>query len=136
MGRGSMGLAVLDYMGRLCPLSYFFIGSTSTPQGSSHKMQTKSLLYGYNFSFSISTGLFVNCFFIAYMLSPRFCHRFVGYLEEEAVKTYTYCLKVNNLFKLTISCLTWEGGAILVNPWACIVVASWLDATILDKNVT
>ena len=58
------------------------------------------------FSFSISTGLFVNCFFIAYMLSPRFCHRFVGYLEEEAVKTYTYCLKVNNLFKLTISCLT------------------------------
>ena len=44
-----MGLAVLDYMGRLCPLSYFFIGSTSTPQGSSHKMQTKSLLYSYNF---------------------------------------------------------------------------------------
>lgn len=49
VGRGSMGLAVLDYMGRLCPLSYFFIGSTSTPQGSSHKMQTKSLLYSYNF---------------------------------------------------------------------------------------
>ena len=70
------------------------------------------------------------------MLSPRFCHRFVGYLEEEAVKTYTYCLKVNNLFKLTISCLTWEGGAILVDPLACTVVASWLDAKILDKNVT
>lgn len=41
----------------------------------------------------LAQGLFVNCFFIAYMLSPRFCHRFVGYLEEEAVKTYTYCLK-------------------------------------------
>ena len=40
------------------------------------------------------SGVFVNCFFIAYMISPRFCHRFVGYLEEEAVKTYTYCLKV------------------------------------------
>lgn len=41
----------------------------------------------------LAQGIFVNCFFIAYMLSPRFCHRFVGYLEEEAVKTYTYCLK-------------------------------------------
>ena len=29
------------------------------------------------------------------MISPRFCHRFVGYLEEEAVKTYTHCLEVN-----------------------------------------
>ncbi|XP_028408745.1 alternative oxidase, mitochondrial-like [Dendronephthya gigantea] len=38
-------------------------------------------------------GVFVNMFFISYLLSPRFCHRFVGYLEEEAVKTYTYCLE-------------------------------------------
>lgn len=37
-------------------------------------------------------GVFFNLFFIAYLLSPRFCHRFVGYLEEEAVKTYTHCL--------------------------------------------
>lgn len=41
----------------------------------------------------LAQGIFVNLFFIAYILSPRFCHRFVGYLEEEAVKTYTYCLK-------------------------------------------
>ncbi|XP_071941861.1 uncharacterized protein [Antedon mediterranea] len=34
-------------------------------------------------------GIFVNIFFIAYLLSPMFCHRFVGYLEEEAVITYT-----------------------------------------------
>ena len=40
----------------------------------------------------------MNCFFIAYMFSPRFCHRFVGYLEEEAVKTYTYCLKVSEFY--------------------------------------
>lgn len=44
--------------------------------------------------FCFFSGVFVNFFFIAYLLSPRFCHRFVGYLEEEAVKTYTYCLKV------------------------------------------
>lgn len=38
-------------------------------------------------------GIFVNLFFLAYLISPKFCHRFVGYLEEEAVKTYTFCLE-------------------------------------------
>uniref|UniRef100_A0A060T3E8 Alternative oxidase n=1 Tax=Blastobotrys adeninivorans TaxID=409370 RepID=A0A060T3E8_BLAAD len=38
-------------------------------------------------------GVFFNCFFVAYLLSPKICHRFVGYLEEEAVVTYTRCLK-------------------------------------------
>eukprot|EP00057_Strongylocentrotus_purpuratus_P014625 XP_011669099.1 PREDICTED: alternative oxidase, mitochondrial-like [Strongylocentrotus purpuratus] len=38
-------------------------------------------------------GIFVNMFFISYLVSPRFCHRFVGYLEEEAVITYTKLLK-------------------------------------------
>ena len=40
-------------------------------------------------------GTFVNLFFLAYLISPKFCHRFVGYLEEEAVKTYTHCLEVD-----------------------------------------
>lgn len=31
----------------------------------------------------------MNLFFISYLLNPKFSHRFVGYLEEEAVKTYT-----------------------------------------------
>ena len=34
-------------------------------------------------------GVFFNGFFIAYLISPRTAHRFVGYLEEEAVLTYT-----------------------------------------------
>ena len=34
-------------------------------------------------------GVFFNSLFIAYLLSPRVVHRFVGYLEEEAVHTYT-----------------------------------------------
>ncbi|KAJ5899460.1 hypothetical protein N7495_004204 [Penicillium taxi] len=34
-------------------------------------------------------GVFFNGFFISYLISPRICHRFVGYLEEEAVITYT-----------------------------------------------
>ena len=37
-------------------------------------------------------GVFFNFFFISYLLSPKFSHRFVGYLEEEAVKTYTAML--------------------------------------------
>lgn len=42
-------------------------------------------------------GIFVGMFGLAYVFSPRFCHRFVGYLEEEAVKTYSHCLEVNLL---------------------------------------
>jgi len=37
-------------------------------------------------------GVFFNLFFVSYILSPPTCHRFVGYLEEEAVKTYTHLL--------------------------------------------
>lgn len=37
----------------------------------------------------IAQGIFTNIFFFCYLISPKFCHRFVGYLEEEAVKTYT-----------------------------------------------
>ncbi|KAJ3110543.1 hypothetical protein HK100_002999 [Physocladia obscura] len=38
-------------------------------------------------------GIFFNAYFFAYLLSPKTCHRFVGYLEESAVHTYTLCLK-------------------------------------------
>lgn len=38
-------------------------------------------------------GIFTNLLFLSYILSPRKVHRFVGYLEEEAVLTYTKCLK-------------------------------------------
>ena len=34
-------------------------------------------------------GVFYNGFFLSYLLSPSICHRFVGYLEEEAVFTYS-----------------------------------------------
>ncbi|KAK0627401.1 alternative oxidase-domain-containing protein [Immersiella caudata] len=37
-------------------------------------------------------GIFYNTMFISYLVSPGICHRFVGYLEEEAVHTYTRCL--------------------------------------------
>ena len=34
-------------------------------------------------------GVFFNASFVAYLVSPRTFHRFFGYLEEEAVLTYT-----------------------------------------------
>ncbi|OFW82837.1 MAG: hypothetical protein A2018_00330 [Alphaproteobacteria bacterium GWF2_58_20] len=33
---------------------------------------------------------------LAYILSPRICHRFVGYLEEEAIRSYTFFLEEIN----------------------------------------
>jgi hypothetical protein len=32
---------------------------------------------------------FGSAFLLAYLISPKFCHRFVGYVEEEACSTYT-----------------------------------------------
>lgn len=40
----------------------------------------------------LAQGVFYNSFFLAYLISSRTCHRFVGYLEEEAVRTYTRCI--------------------------------------------
>jgi ubiquinol oxidase len=32
-------------------------------------------------------GVFYNAFFLTYLISPKLAHRFVGALEEEAVRT-------------------------------------------------
>ncbi len=40
-------------------------------------------------SVMMTQGVFMNFFFFTYLINPKICHRFVGYLEEEAVKTYT-----------------------------------------------
>ncbi|KAB8255983.1 alternative oxidase-domain-containing protein [Aspergillus pseudonomiae] len=37
--------------------------------------------------------VFFTGFSLAYLISPRICHRFVGYLEEEAVITYTKAIQ-------------------------------------------
>eukprot|EP01089_Gocevia_fonbrunei_P018655 TRINITY_DN6369_c0_g1_i2.p1 TRINITY_DN6369_c0_g1~~TRINITY_DN6369_c0_g1_i2.p1 ORF type:complete len:149 (+),score=39.68 TRINITY_DN6369_c0_g1_i2:508-954(+) len=41
----------------------------------------------------LAQGVFFNFYFIAYTLSSSYCHRMVGYLEEEATITYTKMLK-------------------------------------------
>ena len=37
----------------------------------------------------LAQGVFYNCFFLLYLTSPKTAHRVVGYLEEEAVHSYT-----------------------------------------------
>eukprot|EP00798_Chlamydomonas_sp_ICE-L_P000087 gene87-3692_t len=41
----------------------------------------------------LTQGIFFNFFFLSYIISPKICHALVGYLEEEAVKTYTHLLE-------------------------------------------
>jgi hypothetical protein len=37
----------------------------------------------------VTQGIMFNALFVLYLANPRFVHRFVGYLEEEAVMTYS-----------------------------------------------
>ena len=41
----------------------------------------------------LAQGVFFNSLFVSYLISPRTVHRFVGYLEEEAVHTYTCAIQ-------------------------------------------
>jgi ubiquinol oxidase len=42
----------------------------------------------------IAQGIFFNIYFLAYLISPKTCHRIVGYLEEEATVSYTRFLEL------------------------------------------
>jgi hypothetical protein len=50
---------------------------------------------GYLFRAAVVIGQFGFgvAFTLAYLISPAFCHRFVGYVEEEACTTYTKIIK-------------------------------------------
>jgi ubiquinol oxidase len=45
----------------------------------------------------LAQGIFYNCYFLLYLLSPRTAHRVTGYFEEEAIHSYNdYLLGVDN----------------------------------------
>ncbi|MHB1141209.1 MAG: alternative oxidase [Sulfuricaulis sp.] len=45
----------------------------------------------------IVQGLMFNVYFLLYLISPKTCHRIVGYLEEEAIISYTeYLAKIDS----------------------------------------
>ena len=71
----------------------------------------------------IVQGIFFNLYFVMYLVSPRTCHRIVGYFEEEAVISYTEYL--NEL----------EAGTIPDQPAPEIAINYWnlpLHATLKD----
>jgi ubiquinol oxidase len=68
-------------------------------------------------------GVFFNGFFVFYILSPKIAHRFVGYLEEEAVSSYTQHLNAI------------ESGKVENVPAPAIAIDYWRlpkDATLKD----
>jgi len=69
-------------------------------------------------------------FTLAYIISPRFCHRFVGYVEEEACSTYTKIIKAIEIAPEGSELASWRTTA----P-PKIAVAYWKlgpEGTILD----
>jgi len=55
------------------------------------ELKKPSLLF--RMSVLLAQGVFFNAYMASYILFPKTCHAFIGYLEEEAVKTYTHCLE-------------------------------------------
>lgn len=55
------------------------------------KLRNPGILY--RLIIALGQGVFFNAYFFGYLLTPSTCHRFVGYLEEEAVHTYTVLLE-------------------------------------------
>lgn len=52
---------------------------------------------------ALTQGVAANLFFLLYLVAPRFCHSFVGFLEEEAVHTYSTLLKGTVLTVVRVS---------------------------------
>jgi Alternative oxidase len=51
---------------------------------------------------------FGSAFLLSYLISPKFCHRFVGYIEEEAVSTYTKIIHAIEIAPKDSSLSAWK----------------------------
>ncbi|KAK1261628.1 hypothetical protein QJS04_geneDACA008926 [Acorus gramineus] len=74
----------------------------------------------------IVQGIFFNAYFLAYVVSPKLAHRITGYLEEEAIHSYTEFLK------------DLDEGKIENGPAPAIAIDYWRlppDATLRDVVV-
>ncbi|CAD5113183.1 DgyrCDS2371 [Dimorphilus gyrociliatus] len=76
-------------------------------------------------------GFFVTFFSLAYLISPKYCHRFVGYLEEEAVVTYTKCLlDIENENGCLKHWKTTPAPKVAITYWKLKPTATLLDVTL------
>jgi len=56
-------------------------------------MQMKNPGILFRGSVIFTQGIFLSLYSLFYAISPRHCHAFVSYLEEEAVKTYSHAIE-------------------------------------------
>ncbi|KAL1197541.1 Ubiquinol oxidase 1a [Cardamine amara subsp. amara] len=74
-------------------------------------------------------GVFFNAYFFGYLISPKFAHRMVGYLEEEAIHSYTEFLK--ELDKGTIENV--PAPAIAIDYWRLPADATLRDVVMVVR---
>ncbi|KAI3842216.1 hypothetical protein MKW98_026006 [Papaver atlanticum] len=74
-------------------------------------------------------GVFFNAYFLSYMISPKLSHRIVGYLEEEAIHSYTEFLK--ELDKGTIENV--KAPAIAIDYWRLPADATLRDVVMVVR---
>jgi ubiquinol oxidase len=75
-------------------------------------------------------GVFYNLFFLLYLITPRTAHRFVGYLEEEAVFSYTeYLAAIDDG-----TCANVPAPAIAIDYWQLARAARWRDVIVAVRN--
>jgi hypothetical protein len=84
------------------------------------------------FRFMVLAGQlgFGTVFTLAYAISPNFCHRFVGYVEEEACSTYTKIIKAIEIAPEGSELAAWR-----TEPAPSIALAYWKlgdKGTVLD----
>lgn len=53
-------------------------------------MEIKKTGFLFRTAVLLAQGLIFNLYFVLYLLWPKMCHSFVGYVEEEAVRTFTH----------------------------------------------
>jgi threonyl-tRNA synthetase len=56
-------------------------------------LQLKEPSFAFRMMVLAGQGIVFNLYLLAYVISPRTCHAFVGYLEEQAVHTYTKAIE-------------------------------------------
>lgn len=81
----------------------------------------------------LTQGVFFNFFFVSYLISPRFCHRLVGYLEEEAVVTYTHILQSIDQGGELKGWATQPAPEIAVNYWSLPEGATLRDVMVMIR---
>jgi len=80
----------------------------------------------FRFCVIVTQGVFFNGFFLSYLLSPKTCHRFVGFIEEEAVRTYTKIIEDIDAGKLPLF-VDLKAPRIAKNYWALSEDAKFRD---------